>query len=335
MQKSNSTVLPPVIPYKVAATFENGWTDQYGAIWVAAEYSKITLYEPYVVKSFWSHGCSPPWITEKPEILVCNNANLKYKDVFVDRKNSELILKRAGFTKAKAIGLPILYTKSFNLKRSPLSLLVLPTHTLEGNQFSNRKAFDSYADEIQRASVGFDKVVVCVHPSCHKNGLWTNEFRARGFEILFGALNYDRNALIRMRSLFEQFETVTTNGWGSHVAYALAFGAKLSIYGTLPKTTREHYLRDTTWSADPAALDFILSDEMANREREYLEPFYRPPTDAVADIERGQWLIGADCKVSPDEMKDVLYSLLEQSPKNLPLRHSFQQTRKTRNHRIF
>lgn len=302
--------------YNLCATIENGWTDQYGAIPIIAEYAHLKLPPKYFVKGFWQHGCEGPWV-DVASILI-NNILYKHIPIYVARKDQEKLLIAQGFSNSRAIGLPIVYTPSANLKRQTRSLLIMPTHTLRGSSFFDRSPFESYANEIQVASEGFDKVVVCVHPSCHENGLWTKEFSSRGFEVIFGALNYDRYALSRMRALFEQFEVVSTNGWGSHVAYALAYGAKVSIYGTQPKIRREDYLRDTSWSANPADLDCMLSEGMALREREYLQSFMRPPLEAVADVERGQWLIGADCKISPDEMKGVFYKLLGGSVTDSP-----------------
>ncbi len=37
--------------------------------------------------------------------------------------------------------------------------------------------------------------------------------------------------LRRLRRLFGRFEFVTTNGFGSHIAYAAAAGAKVSVFG--------------------------------------------------------------------------------------------------------
>ena len=218
-------ILPPIIPYQLSAKFENGWTDQYGAISIALLYAKMKSKEPVFIKGFWDHGCGAPWINNSPNWLVCNAINLKNEYVYTCRKDNEIILQKAGYLKSQAIGLPILYTKSLNLRRIPRSLLVMPTHTLSGDSFDDKTAFQEYVKEIKLSTDGFEHVVICIHPSCHKNGLWTREFESQGFDVIYGALNYDRNALIRMRALFEQFEVVTTNGWGSHVAYALAFGA--------------------------------------------------------------------------------------------------------------
>jgi len=187
---------------------------------------------------------------------------------------------------------------------------VVPTHTLAGDQFPDRSAFERYADQIKAVAGHFSRVVICIHPNCRRNGLWVREFSTRGFEIVFGAQTNDANALLRMRMLFGQFESMTTNGWGSHVAYALAFGARVSIHGALPQRTEADYLRDLCWAANPAGLKAMLSSETLAREREYLQAFHQSPEQGVADVAKGRWLIGAEHKLAPAEMKQVMVAMI-------------------------
>ncbi|MCX6938742.1 MAG: glycosyltransferase [Verrucomicrobia bacterium] len=190
----------------------------------------------------------------------------------------------------------------------------MPGHTLRGFEFPDRKAFMRYAEEIKSIAAFFDRVVVCVHPACRHNGLWVSEFSSLGFEIIYGAETHDANALPRMRALFEQFEAITTNGWGSQVAYALAFGAKVAIWGTMPDIGEKNYLLDTTWAANRASLKAALSAETKAREQAFLAKFLVPPQAAVADKALGEWLIGAENRISPGEMRELLGELIDPDP---------------------
>ena len=302
--------LPEVKPYPTTATRENGWSDQYGALGVAATYAGLTLEPGSRLNAVWQDGCAGPWVDFSAALLTNHTPVAKDKLVLVARAEQAEILRGAGYAEAHAIGLPIVYTQPSGLERQPRSLLVMPTHILAGEQPANRSAFEAYAAEIKAVAGKFDRVTVCIHPSCRHNGLWVKEFSAHGFEIVFGAQNDDLNALRRVRALCEQFETVTTNGWGSQVAYALAFGAKVSIHGTQPKRTEADYLRDATWAADPAALKKWLSDESAAHERAFLAPYYQTPMQAVANVEQGQALIGWNHRVSPEQMSQLLGIIL-------------------------
>jgi hypothetical protein len=233
---------------------------------------------------------------------------------FVARQEQVDFLRAHGDTQVRAIGLPILYTPAPTVRRLPRSLLVMPTHTLVGAKFPDRAPFERYAAEIKTIADRFERVVVCVHPCCRHNGLWIQEFSALGFEIIDGAQTDDRNALRRMRSLFTQFEAVTSNDWGGHIAYALTFGARVSIYGTPIVYTKENALLDVTWAADIKSLEVAGSDQVREQKRRYLSRLFREPADGVLDVEWGRWLTGAAYLLSPEEMRSVWARIVKPLP---------------------
>ena len=308
-------LLPPAKLFQQYCKQEDGWSDHYGALQVAAEYACVTLPERYFLKSFWQHGCLGPWEAVTPGALIFNTPNAKTLPVFVARQEEADFLAAHGYTRAHAIGVPIAYTSMPAVTRIPRSLVVMPTHTLEGDKYPDRTAFERYAYEINAIAGGFEKVTICIHPSCIKNQLWVKEFTGRGFEIIYGAQTNDANALLRMRTLFEQFETVTTNGWGSHLAYALAFGAKVALFGTQPALIEANLLRDLSWSADVNSLKLTLSQETKEKERAFLKDFITAPATAVPNLELGRWLIGHEHRVSPEKMARLLAVLVDPRPK--------------------
>lgn len=303
--------LPPVQIFTQACAHENAWSDHYGALHTAADYAGLQLPEQYFIRGIWQHGCFGPWQDQSPSVLCYNAPNSLQRPVRVARQDQADLLRTAGYQNVRVIGLPIVYTPDPKVERLPGSLLVVPTHTLIGDSFTDRSAFERYAEEIAQHASRFSRVTVCIHPSCRQNGLWVKEFTNLGYEVVYGASTNDRNALQRMRWLFERYETVTTNGWGSHVAYALAFGAKVSIYGTQPRRSESDYLRDLTWAADPAALKREISGENARRERETLAALYLPPAEAKLDVAFGRAMIGADHRLSPAEMAAELANLVD------------------------
>jgi len=308
--------LPPQRPYRTAGTMANGWSDQYGALHVAAAHAGRVLAPGYGVNGVWHHGCKGPWLDFSADVLANNTPNARALPVFTVRREQAELMQRHGYGQARAIGAPILYAAASGAPRQRGSLLVMPTHTLAGDAFPDRAPFERYAEEVAAAAAGFERVVVCIHPSCRKNGLWVGEFSALGFEQVDGAMPNDLNALGRMRALFEQFETVTTNGWGSHVAYALAFGARVAIFGSRPEKTEADYLRDASWAANPAGLKQWLSDDTKRREREFLARFHVTPHAAVVDEGLGRSLLGDDERLSPVEMAEVLAVLVTPVPRS-------------------
>lgn len=310
-QEKSALRLPEVKLFRQHSTHLNGWSDHYGALQVAAAYAGVTLPERYFIKAIWMHGCAGPWQQVVPGTLYANSPAGKNWPLYVGRQDEADCLRAHGCASVRAIGLPIAYAPSLGVTRQPGSLLVMPTHTLIGDGCDDRSAFERYADEIKAVAGQFERVVVCIHPNCQKNGLWVNEFSSRGFEIVYGAQTDDVNALTRMRALFEQFETVTTNGWGGHVAYALAFGARVAIDGTQPTRRESDLLRDECWSADQNALRAMLSSEMESNRRTWLNDFYCAPVEAKADVARGQWLIGTEHRLTPAAMATELAAMLD------------------------
>lgn len=314
MNKTGFPQLPPSQLYQTVASHENGWSDQYGSLAQAARYAGCTLPPRHWLRAVWQHGCNPPWYDYSPDLLCNNTPNARELLGLVARKEQAALLQANGYKHVRAIGLPILYAPASPLPRAPGSLLVVPTHTLLGEGCTDRAPFERYADEIVSQIPHFQKVVVCIHPSCRVNGLWVKEFEARGIEIVFGAQPTDTNALTRMRMLFAQFETMTTNGWGSHIAYGLAAGIRVSVWGTKPKREVAAYMRDSAWAADPAALEKFLSTETAAKEKAFLEPYWGEPRAAVANVELGRWLIGADNQISPEDMRQLLPEMIDPPP---------------------
>lgn len=310
-----SLFLPPVSLTRISSQHEDGWSGNYGAPEIAARYAGFALSAPFFIKAIWQHGCFGPWEACTPGALVFNAPRAQGMRCFVARQEEEDYLKANGYSKARAIGLPIIYAPELGKPRIPGSLLVMPTHSLMGDRYPDKKAFRKYANEIREAAKGVSKTYVCIHPSCKKNGLWISEFSDLGFEIIDGALSTDLNALIRMRTLFEQVETMTTNGWGSHVAYALGFGAKVSIYGTKPDLRYENLLKDISWSVDERSLKLSLAETVRAEERGFLAKFLVHPSMAVSDEKLGNWLLGTKHKVSPVEMTSLLGELVDPVPR--------------------
>ena len=309
------TPLPEYSPYAPAVRPEDGFSDMYGALYWAASYAGIQLPDKYYVRSIWQHGCFAPWFNcFGPGLLTYRAPGAKHLPVLVGTKSQAALLRDSGFSQPRAIGSPINYADCADIERRKGSLLVMPTHTLPFDTYNDRTSFRQYAAEIKSIAHHFNEVVVCVHPSCLRSGFWVDEFKQYGFLVVFGAGTDDRNALVRMRNLFLQFDVVTTNGWGSHVAYALADGARVSIWGTVLPVTPDNLRRDTTWKQDEAAITLAFSDEYREIERGHLASFLVPPHKAVANVELGKAWIGADNKITPAEMRDLLELMIDPSP---------------------
>jgi hypothetical protein len=259
----------------------------------------------------------------RPEIVVYDAP--KSVRCFVARQEEVTFLKAAGYRKVRAIGMPIIYTKTSGLQRIPNSLLVMPTHTLASDVLM--PSTEQYVREIASIKNRFDFVAACVSAYCIAKGLWISQFAEQGIQVLRGAGISDANALNRLRALFDSFEYVTTDSYGSHLFYALYFGAKVSIWGTATPVFRENVLSDGGWAPYPEAVDELLSEKTERKKEVYLGPLRVDPWVGVQNVDLGRLMLGHDNKLSPQELRAAFgwtpLGLLVESTKEIVRRSPF------------
>jgi hypothetical protein len=292
--------LPPPCEFALRTWEEAHGGDYYGALKVAAQYCGLSTV-PHHFPGVWQHGMIPPWHRFRPEIVVFDAA--RSQRCYVTRRDEAEFLRAGGYLKAQAIGLPLIYTKHSGFERIPGSLLVMPTHTLASDVLL--PSCNQYVEEIASISSRFSRVVACVSAYCISKNHWVPDFAKRGIPIVQGAGIADANSLERMRALFDSFEYVTTDSYGSHAFYALYCGAKVSIWGTGTAASRENVLRDGGWSPYPDAVDQLFSAETERNAEAYLAPLRVEPWKASQNIELGREMLGFNNKLSPEEMRTM------------------------------
>lgn len=280
-----------------------GWSDYYGAIRVAARYCG-KKYKDTLFDFFWNHGCAPPWQNLHPNAITYGFKNPKAK-YFVARKDQETFLKENGYDNVQAIGMPIIYVPDTKISRKANSLLIMPPHILKSGAASSSEFEDVYVRSIEESLNSFSTVYACISPICLDKGMWTNTFEKLGIKVISGAAHNDAHALDRMATLFRYFDVVTTPAFGSHVPYALYFGAKVSIYGQYQETKKE-IKRDATWAGIPEVAEKFLNPQWRkSQEKKNFEKHYVPPAEAISDKVLGAAYVGADCKRSPEELIEL------------------------------
>ncbi|MEO5327926.1 MAG: hypothetical protein H7829_06735 [Magnetococcus sp. THC-1_WYH] len=253
--------------------------------------------------AYWLHG----W----------NFIPLHYKEAFgldyngtylVARKDEEQFLIDNG-KKACAIGAPFIYTDLFfcNIKqrRRPNSMLIMPPHGMAyTTEVWNEQ---NYIEEISSVINDFEYTAVCISPNDIQKGSWINSFRAIGLPIIEGAKMNDLNALLRMRTLFSQFEFVTTSSIGSHVAYAAYAGAKVSFFGQYQNLDADSLRDDGLFKQHPEFLYFFVehNSEASVRQR-YDFLFHTHPANASIAIEKAEKWLGRDNMKSPLKVATLL-----------------------------
>lgn len=273
---------------------------QYGAGKVAGAYCGLSR-TPVQIKGGWMHG----WLAEfrfvSPLVAYegCLAKPLKQTTWTASREH-ERFLEQSGY-RGRAIGLPFVYLPEKNYERRKGSLLVMPVHSLEYTQHQFK--FAEYVDAIDSIRTCFETVAVCVYPACIKNGYWIDDFKKRGYPIIEGANALDRNSLERIRALMSQFEYVTTNSFGSCLAYAAAFGAKISIYGPFAEPELNETKTDPYYLNYPGLAEKAIHAISSETITKHLGELFVTPAQAIERMEWGRRQLGFENKVSPAEMR--------------------------------
>jgi hypothetical protein len=276
----------------------------YGANTIVKQYCNLNFI-PFDIKGSWVHGCSFPWLRKYPENIILGSTDNYDNLNFVATKEDETFLIKNGY-KALAIGLPICYLNQVNYARISNSLLIMPAHSTHYVSVDAIKSND-YIDFIESISTPFDLINVCLHQECVIRGIWINEFKKINIQYIVGANAYDLNSLQRIKALMSQFEFVTSNVIGSHIPYAAAFGAKVSISGPYFKNSHDMFLNDPFFKRRPHLIEYYL-DQESNVRNHYPFLFKQSPKDAKQNIEWGLEMIGYYNKVQPSAMIN-LFSL--------------------------
>lgn len=279
----------------------------YGAKHTVARYLSSD-YSANLFNGQWQHGWIGSYKNRHPEHIIGGNGkafrNRKRSWFFVARKDQKLALEQFGFRYVSAIGHPIVYEQFPSVSRRASSLLVMPMHSLPETSENWKEDSKIYADYIASIAPFFESVVACVHPVCIEKGYWAPDFEKVGIRLITGADPSDSNALRRLAMLFSQFEYVTTNGHGSHIAYSSFFGCKVSVAGPKPR-----------WSSDQRQDQFfknspeLLGDFLMWRQTDYLDRLYPQfscePIQARFNLEWANHELGFDQKLNPVELKQA------------------------------
>jgi precorrin-6B methylase 2 len=273
---------------------------QYGAGLVVSRYCRLS-YRPEKINGYWEHGWLSHHRLVDPRVAFgVVDQKKQGGNCWVGTQIIANYLKKNGYS-ARAIGLPIAYVEPKSYERKKNSLLVMPAHSLDYTQHEWR--FEEYVDAILSIRAEFALVTACIHPSCLKHGYWVKEFEKAGIPIIPGANANDLNALERVRALMSQFEFVTTNAYGSLLAYGGAFGAKVSIFGPYCSLRREDFTNAVFYQDQPGLIDKTVDLLNEKIVRSVYPDFFCHPIEAKQRVEWGLEQIGWSNRISPAEMR--------------------------------
>lgn len=287
----------------------------YSAEVVAHEYCGLHSPLP-TIRGYWMHGWLPQFHNVHPALIALHKKEgqddghdfLKQIEIekwavpqWVARQDQADYLRSEGYQRVRAIGLPVCYLPETPVERVPNSLLVMPPHGHRAHGPGDPLA-ERYADQIAALKDRFDHIRVSLNENDYRSREWLDAFEKRGIPAFVTADQGNPRTLERLRKVLSTFEYVTTNGYGSHIAYAALFGAKVSIYGDFADFPRDRMRRTHAIKMFPALLDekTYLCGETAMRK--HLPELFVEPDNAVTREEWGKAQVGWENRLPPAEL---------------------------------
>ena len=287
----------------------------YGANLIARDFADVHLTDPQI-PGYWMHGWIPAYHNIHPALIALHKkdgqgASYDYEgqiaeekettQQWVSRRDQADFLVANGYKHVRAIGLPITYITDPEPRRIPDSLLVMPPHSHKSHGADDPLA-EAYADHIAGMAKHFSHVWVCLHEDDIAKGQWLASFRKRGIGVFPSADQSDPYTLRRLRRVLSSFEYITTNGYGSHIAYAAFCGAKVSISGPFAEFPKDRMTATHAIKMFPELRDaaYDLCTECALRVE---FPFlFTEPHEADLLKEWGAEQVGASNRLAPAEL---------------------------------
>jgi hypothetical protein len=294
---------------------------------VSQTYGALELVQDYIgdwsehrdIPGYWMHGWIPAYHNIHPAFVALHKkagqgegydylAQIEQEKAevmqWVSRQDQVDYLRSEGYLHVRAIGLPFCYLPPTKIDRVPGSLLVMPPHG-HRTHGSDDPLAEELARQIADKAPLFSEVCVCLNVVDFARNDWRGAFEKRGIQVIVGADMAEPNTLLRLKRIMSRFEFVTTNGFGSHIAYAAACGAKVSVFGPfaefpLDRVGAAHAMRMFPELGQPQV---DLCSEQAMRTN---FPFlFAAPEKAVDLTAWGLAQIGADNRLSPAAMREA------------------------------
>lgn len=223
---------------------ENGEIDYYGASWLIA--NSTGREKPLASKARWVHG----WNRFPTKFLptIYHSEQHKSEPILVAKTEEARYLNKNGII-SHAISVPFVYTKKSNVKRIQNSLLIMPFHSTTHSIYSNLKYNIIHNTQLERKK--FDLVVSCISGMDVSHFNMINEFEQINIPWITGAWIFDKNALQRMRIIFEIFENIITDFISSHILYAAFCGCKIIISNELSCRDINSYIHEPLFIKHP------------------------------------------------------------------------------------
>jgi len=218
----------------------------------------------------WIHGA----IFDEIQSIGFLEGLRRTSGIVVPSKGVADYLRDLGFISVIVGGLPFSYVSDVSERLLGVqdSMLAIPSHS-----FTDKTRYTSYLDFLQAFKGNYEKIYVLVgrhYIDGHDTLTFFEEINRRGLWPLKGAIAEDRHSLKRVRLILSSFPSITTNCLGSHIAYALLVGSKLSISGPYISPREVSNNMDLLYERQIKTFKYIFGQARAEQEYENFEHSY-------------------------------------------------------------
>lgn len=289
-----SEILPEVSLHK--ARYE---ADYYGAAALVAKLAGVTAKRCLTP---WFHGVHPDLPPTLRYYIREYRSFLKHR-VLVHRADQAALLKQAGYP-AKAVGAPFIYVPELHIPRCPNSAIFFPKHIVSGQDGMISK---SLLNHLNRLKERFETVAVSVHGECYRDGRLIGFLEENGFQWVRGADIHDLNSLIRMRTIFQSFEYVVSDCYGSHLSYAIYSGAKVLAVEPWDEYLFEDVIQQqpSFWKNEPEFIHWLVkinSWNFVSKAIPHLDKDELSAEEASQQLLWAKGVLGDSYKCKPSEL---------------------------------
>jgi hypothetical protein len=287
----------------------------YGADRIARDYCGTEIAAP-VVPGYWMHGWIPAYHNVDPALIALHKKTGEHdgrdveEQIRDERENVQQWMSRVdqadyltshGYRHVQAIGLPITYLPKPDVQRVPGSLLVMPPHGHDTHGPGDPVA-DLYASVIADLRPKFEHIWVGLNEGDIVRNEWVEAFQRHGIGIFTTTDQSAPDTIVRLQRILSTFEYVTTNGFGSQIAYAAYCGAKVSVYGPYAEFPRERMRLTNGVKMFPRLLDaahYLCTEEALRTHYPFL---FVEPDKAVLRQEWAAREVGEPSRRFPEEL---------------------------------
>lgn len=291
-----------------------GYSNQYGSFEILNSYIGESSNRPF--KVFWNHGVTDqsfPYHSIPNPLFKIDDIHLEQNlTCLLTNEYIKNIFSKSLYNNSFAVGLPYCYLPNAKPIENRIAheVLFFPMHGLKNQHEYSSRRLKKTRESIKKLLFIFDNVIIVCHSADFKLYKENLAFNNR-IKVILGASNSDGNSLFRLRNLFTQHTFMYTDGFGSHVGYALSEGVKVSISNDFFEVLDLGFLENSRWQQFPEAMNFWLNsgdyilEQRFNKFGEFIEN-----KGFKDNVKLGEELIGAQFKREPKEMRKILSNSL-------------------------